>query len=73
MRTAPNDPDGASGVYVTAFQVGIMAGSLLGGLFYEQAGLALMVGASTALMAFALGGVWPPAACSQFVQVTSRK
>ena len=57
MRTAPNDPDGASGVYVTAFQVGIMAGSLLGGLLYEQAGLALMVGASTALMAVALGGV----------------
>ena len=57
MRTAPDDPDGASGVYVTAFQVGIMAGSLLGGLFYEHAGLALMVGASTALMAVALGGV----------------
>jgi predicted MFS family arabinose efflux permease len=57
MRTAPNDPDGASGVYVTAFQGGIMAGALLGGLLYEQAGLALMVGASTALMAVALGGV----------------
>ena len=57
MRTAPNDPDGASGVYVTAFQVGIMAGSLLGGLFYEKAGLAAMIGASTALVAMALGGV----------------
>ena len=56
MRTAPNDPDGASGVYVTAFQVGIMAGSLLGGLFYEQAGLAAIIGASTALIAVALGG-----------------
>ena len=57
MRTAPNDPDGASGVYVTAFQVGIMAGALLGGLLYEQAGLAVMIGASTALVAVALGGV----------------
>ena len=57
MRTAPDDPDGASGVYVTAFQIGIMAGSLLGGLFYEQAGLAAMIGASAALMAVALAGV----------------
>jgi predicted MFS family arabinose efflux permease len=57
MRTAPTDPDGASGVYVTAFQIGIMAGSLLGGLLYEQAGLAVMVGSSTALMTVALGGV----------------
>ncbi len=57
MRTAPNDPDGASGLYVTAFQVGIMAGSLAGGLLYEQAGLAAMIGASAALVAVALGGV----------------
>jgi predicted MFS family arabinose efflux permease len=57
MRTAPNDPDGASGVYVTAFQVGIMAGSLVGGLLYERAGLAVMVAASALLMAVALGGV----------------
>jgi predicted MFS family arabinose efflux permease len=56
MRTAPNDPDGASGVYVTAFQLGIMAGSLAGGLFYEQAGLAVMIGASSALTALALAG-----------------
>jgi predicted MFS family arabinose efflux permease len=57
MRTAPNDPDGASGVYVTAFQVGIMAGSLAGGLLYEQAGLAAMIASSAALMVVALGGV----------------
>ena len=57
MRTAPNDPDGASGLYVTAFQVGIMAGSLSGGLLYEQAGMAAMIGASTALVVVALGGV----------------
>ena len=57
MRTAPNDPDGASGLYVTAFQVGIMAGSLSGGLLYEQAGLAAMIGASAVLVAVALAGV----------------
>jgi predicted MFS family arabinose efflux permease len=57
MRTAPDDPDGASGLYVTAFQIGIMAGSLCGGLLYEQAGLAAMIGASAALVAAALGGV----------------
>ena len=57
MRTAPNDPDGASGLYVTAFQVGIMAGSLSGGLLYEQAGLAAMIGASAVLVAVALVGV----------------
>ncbi|MET0996595.1 MAG: MFS transporter [Mycobacterium sp.] len=54
MRTGPDDPDGASGLYVAAFQVGIMAGSLSGGLLYEHAGLAAMIAASTALVALAL-------------------
>ena len=54
MRTAPDDPDGASGLYVAGFQVGIMAGSLAGGVLYEHAGLALMIGASTALVMVAL-------------------
>ncbi len=36
MRNGADDPDGASGLYVTAFQVGIMAGSLAGGLLYER-------------------------------------
>jgi predicted MFS family arabinose efflux permease len=57
MRTAPTDPDGASGLYVTAFQVGIMAGSLSGGLLYDEAGLAPMIGASTVLITCALAGV----------------
>jgi predicted MFS family arabinose efflux permease len=57
MRTEPDDPDGASGVYVAGFQVGIMAGSLAGGLLYERAGLALMIGSSTALVMVALTGV----------------
>jgi predicted MFS family arabinose efflux permease len=57
MRTAPDDPDGASGLYVTAFQVGIMAGSLSGGLLYEQAGISAMIAASTALVVLALACV----------------
>jgi predicted MFS family arabinose efflux permease len=57
MRTAPDDPDGASGVYVSGFQVGIMAGSLSGGLLYERAGLAFMMAASTALVMVALTAV----------------
>jgi len=57
MRTAPDDPDGASGVYVSGFQVGIMAGSLSGGLLYERAGLAFMIAASTALIMVALTAV----------------
>jgi predicted MFS family arabinose efflux permease len=57
MRSAPNDPDGASGLYVTAFQVGIMAGSLSGGLLYEQVGMAATIGVSMALVVVVLGGV----------------
>jgi predicted MFS family arabinose efflux permease len=57
MRSAPEDPDGASGLYVTAFQVGIMAGSLSGGLLDEHAGLAALTAASTALVVVALVGV----------------
>jgi predicted MFS family arabinose efflux permease len=55
MRNGADDPDGASGVYVTAFQVGIMAGSLAGGLFYERS-VALMLTASAVLMGVALAG-----------------
>lgn len=55
MRNGADDPDGASGLYVTAFQVGIMAGSLAGGLLYERS-VALMLTASAGLMAAALAG-----------------
>jgi len=54
MRHAPEDPDGASGLYVAAFQVGIMAGSLLGGLLFTYGGLVLMVTASALLIGSAL-------------------
>lgn len=57
MRTAPDDPDGASGLYVAAFQVGIMAGSLGGALLYEHVGLALMIGVSAVLVMVALTSV----------------
>ena len=56
MRNGADDPDGASGLYVTAFQVGIMAGSLAGGLLYER-NVALMLTASAGLMALALAAM----------------
>ena len=55
MRNGADDPDGASGLYVTAFQVGIMAGSLAGGLLYERR-VGLMLTASAVLMAVSLAG-----------------
>ena len=57
MRQSPADPDGASGMYVTAFQVGIMAGSLAGGLLIEHAGEPAMLGASALLVTVALAGL----------------
>ena len=54
MRHSPDDPDGASGLYVAMFQVGIMAGSLTGGVLYQRAGVATMITASAVLMACAL-------------------
>ena len=57
MRHSPEDPDGASGLYVAAFQVGIMTGSLLGGALYEHAGEPVMLAASAALVAAVLGCV----------------
>lgn len=57
MRSAPDDPDGASGLYVAAFQVGIMAGSLSGGVIYDRGGVSVMIAVSTILVAIALAGV----------------
>ncbi|OSC42000.1 MFS transporter [Mycobacterium decipiens] len=56
MRSGAEDPDGASGLYVTAFQIGIMAGALLGGLLYERS-VAMMLTASAGLMGVALWGM----------------
>lgn len=57
MRQAPEDPDAASGLYVAAFQVGIMAGSLAGGALYNHIGVPAMLGTSAALVAGVLGCV----------------
>lgn len=57
MRHCPQDPDGASGLYVAAFQVGIMAGSLIGGLLFEHGGLPVMLTVSALLIAGALACV----------------
>ncbi len=57
MRTAPEDPDGASGRYVAAFQVGIMGGALIGGGIYDHGGAAATVGAAAALIIVAMCGV----------------
>lgn len=54
MRHCPEDPDGASGFYVAAFQVGIMSGSLGGGLLYQRAGIPTMITVSAALIVGAL-------------------
>jgi predicted MFS family arabinose efflux permease len=55
--TTRDDSDGASGWYVTAFQIGIMAGSLVGGLIYESAGIAVMLATSALLVGAAAVGV----------------
>ena len=57
MRSAPKDPDGASGLYVAAFQVGIMAGSLGGGLLFAHGSVPAIVAASALLVTTALTGV----------------
>ncbi|MGV0810839.1 MFS transporter [Mycolicibacterium boenickei] len=57
MRTSPEDPDGASGRYVAAFQIGIMGGALIGGAIYDHGGAAATLGAATALILVAMSGV----------------
>ena len=56
MRAGADDPDGASGLYMAAFQVGIMAGSFVGGLFYEH-GVLPMFAASAALIGAGAAGM----------------
>jgi predicted MFS family arabinose efflux permease len=68
LRSAPDDPDRASGRYVAAFQVGIMAGALLAGVLYDRTGAAGVLAASTALIGVALIGV---VACRDLFTVPS--
>jgi predicted MFS family arabinose efflux permease len=56
MRAGADDPDGASGLYMAAFQIGIMAGSLAGGLLYERSVL-VMLAASVVLIGAGAAGM----------------
>ncbi|MGH3531893.1 MAG: MFS transporter [Mycobacterium sp.] len=56
MRAGADDPDGASGLYMAAFQVGIMAGSLAGGLLYQRS-VPAMLAASVVLIGAGAAGM----------------
>lgn len=71
MRNGADDPDGASGLYVTAFQVGIMAGSLAGGLLYERS-VAMMLMVSAGLAGIALVGMTANRQLLDVPAITSR-
>ncbi len=53
MRAGGDDPDGASGLYTAVFQVGIVAGSLAGGLLVERS-VPAMLAASAVLVGVVL-------------------
>ena len=57
IRTSPDAAEHASALYVTAFQVGILSGSVAGGLVYEHAGAAAVVATTAVLFAVTLVGV----------------
>jgi predicted MFS family arabinose efflux permease len=55
MRAGADDPDGASGLYMAAFQIGIMAGSFAGGLLYERSVLSMLAASAVLIGAAAAG------------------
>jgi predicted MFS family arabinose efflux permease len=55
MRAGADDPDGASGLYMAAFQIGIMAGSLAGGRLCEHSALAMLAASVILIGAGAAG------------------
>ena len=57
IRTSPDEPDHASALYVTAFQGGIVLGSMAGGLVYEHIGAAAVLATTAVLFAVTLVGV----------------
>ena len=57
IRTCVEQPERASALYVTAFQIGILLGSVNGGLVYGHFGLAAVVATSAVLFAVTLAGV----------------
>ncbi len=57
IHTCPEQPEHASALYVTAFQIGILLGSVCGGLVFGHFGIAAAVLTSAALFAVTLVGV----------------
>jgi predicted MFS family arabinose efflux permease len=57
MRASAGNVEQASALYVTAFQVGILTGSVTGGLVDQHHGISAVVMVSTALFAVTLAGV----------------
>lgn len=55
MRAGADDPDGASGLYMAAFQIGVMAGSLVGGLLYERSVLVMLAASASLIGVGAVG------------------
>lgn len=58
VRTSPDQAVQASAYYVTAFQIGILAGSITGGLVDAHYGISTVVAVSSALFTLALIGVF---------------
>ncbi|MGN7782286.1 MFS transporter [Mycolicibacterium sp. 22603] len=54
INSAPEDPDGASGLYVATFQAGIVAGALAGGVLFAAGGSFAVLSASAAVTALVL-------------------
>jgi predicted MFS family arabinose efflux permease len=57
IRASAGQAEQASALYVTAFQVGILAGSVIGGLVYQHVSIAAVVTVSSVFFAVALAGV----------------
>jgi predicted MFS family arabinose efflux permease len=57
IRTSPDEAEHASALYVTAFQVGIVLGSVAGGLVYEHIGAAAVLATTAVLFVVTLFGV----------------
>ena len=54
INSAPEDPDGASGLYVATFQAGIVAGALAGGVLFAAGGSFAVLSASASVTALVL-------------------
>lgn len=57
IRTSPQATEQASALYVTAFQGGIVSGSLVGSVVYEHLGVAAILSTTAALFAVTFVGV----------------